>query len=108
MITVLWDVAPYSLVETDRRFRDPYCFHHHHHSPDDGGSTCETSVNFYETTRRNISKDGHLHTRRRENLKYKTNTWIYNTICVYLSFWNEESRPEQNEKSVFVPLQPIL
>jgi hypothetical protein len=35
--------------------------------------TSETSVNFYQTTRRNITEDSHLHTRRRENLKsYKT------------------------------------
>jgi hypothetical protein len=32
-------------------------------------STFETSVNFNETRRRNISEDSHLHTRRRENLK---------------------------------------
>jgi hypothetical protein len=31
--------------------------------------TSETSVNFYETARRNIPEDCHLHTRRRENLK---------------------------------------
>jgi hypothetical protein len=30
--------------------------------------TSETSVNFYDTTRRNILEDSHLHTRRRENL----------------------------------------
>jgi hypothetical protein len=32
-------------------------------------SRFETSVNFYQTTRRNIPEDSHLHTRRRENLK---------------------------------------
>jgi hypothetical protein len=32
-------------------------------------SIFETSVNFYETTRRNNPEDSHLHTRRRENLK---------------------------------------
>jgi hypothetical protein len=32
-------------------------------------STSETSVNFYQTARRNIPEDSHLHTRRRENLK---------------------------------------
>jgi hypothetical protein len=32
-------------------------------------STSITSVNFYETVRRNIPEDSHLHTRRRENLK---------------------------------------
>jgi hypothetical protein len=37
-------------------------------------STSETSVNFYQTTRRNNSEDSHLHTRRRENLKSHTDT----------------------------------
>jgi hypothetical protein len=32
-------------------------------------SISETSVNFYETTRRNIPEDSHLHTCSRENLK---------------------------------------
>jgi hypothetical protein len=31
--------------------------------------TSETLVNFYQTTRRYNTKDSHLHTRRRENLK---------------------------------------
>jgi hypothetical protein len=35
----------------------------------EAGSTSETSVNFYQTTRRNIPEDRHLHTRRRGNLK---------------------------------------
>jgi hypothetical protein len=32
-------------------------------------STSETSVNFYETRRRRIPEDSHLHDSRRENLK---------------------------------------
>jgi hypothetical protein len=36
--------------------------------PDDGGSK-HASVNFYQTTRRNIPEVSHLHTHRRENLK---------------------------------------
>jgi hypothetical protein len=32
-------------------------------------STSETSVNFYQTTRRNNPEASHFHTRRRENLK---------------------------------------
>jgi hypothetical protein len=32
-------------------------------------STSETSVNFYETTRRNSLEDSHHHTHRREKLK---------------------------------------
>jgi hypothetical protein len=35
----------------------------------EAASTFETSANFYQTTRRNIPEDSHLHTRRRENLK---------------------------------------
>jgi hypothetical protein len=35
----------------------------------EAASTSETSVNFYQTTRRNNPQDSHLHTRRRENLK---------------------------------------
>jgi hypothetical protein len=33
-------------------------------------SISETSANVYQTTRRYNPKDSHLHTRRRENLKY--------------------------------------
>jgi hypothetical protein len=38
----------------------------------------ETSVNFYETTRRSIPQDSHLHTRRRENLKSHQ---VLNSLC---------------------------
>jgi hypothetical protein len=35
----------------------------------EAASISETSVNFYQTTRRNNPEDSYLHTRRRENLK---------------------------------------
>jgi hypothetical protein len=35
----------------------------------EAASASETSVNFYQTTRRNNPEDNHLHLRRRENLK---------------------------------------
>jgi hypothetical protein len=35
----------------------------------EAASTSETSVNFYQTTRRIITEDSHLHNRRRENLR---------------------------------------
>jgi hypothetical protein len=35
----------------------------------EAASTSETSVNFYQTTRRNIPEDTHLHTLSRQNLK---------------------------------------
>jgi hypothetical protein len=34
-------------------------------------STSETTVNFYQTTRRNNAKNSQLHTRRRENIKFR-------------------------------------
>jgi hypothetical protein len=66
-MTVVWDVAPCGLVEINRRFRGAYCLHYQANPPrpDDGAvSTSETSVNFYQTTRRNIPDDSHLHIRR--------------------------------------------
>jgi hypothetical protein len=59
-MTVIWDVAPCSHVEIAQRFRAMMM---------EAVGTSETSVNFYQTTRRNIPEDSHLHTRRRENLK---------------------------------------
>jgi hypothetical protein len=38
----------------------------------EAGSTSETSVIFYETARRDIPQDSHLHTRCRENMKSPT------------------------------------
>jgi hypothetical protein len=35
----------------------------------EAASTSETSVNFYQTTRRYNPEDSHFHSRRRENLK---------------------------------------
>jgi hypothetical protein len=61
-IAVFWDVAPCSLVDTDGRFRGAYCLHHQSDDRlDDGGSNL---------IRCNIPEDSHLHTHRRENLKY--------------------------------------
>jgi hypothetical protein len=40
------------------------------HPDEEAVSISETSVNFYQTTLRNIPEDSHLHTRRRENLKF--------------------------------------
>jgi hypothetical protein len=38
-------------------------------------STSETSVNFYETTRRNISERSHLHAHHRDNMKSQHFIW---------------------------------
>jgi hypothetical protein len=49
--------------------------------------TSEALVNFYQTARRNIPEDFHLHTRRRENLKSRPiNRWVINFIAQVLSF----------------------
>jgi hypothetical protein len=50
--TVFLDVAPYSLVYIDRRFRSAYCFHH---------QGDETSLNFCQTARRNIPEESSTH-----------------------------------------------
>jgi hypothetical protein len=44
-------------------------------------NTSETSVNFYQTTRRNNPEDSHIHVRRRENLKSHPEF-----RCIVLSF----------------------
>jgi hypothetical protein len=49
-MTVFWDVAPCSPVEVYRRLGGACCLRH---QGDD-------SVNFYQTTRRNILEDSHL------------------------------------------------
>jgi hypothetical protein len=70
-MTVFWDVAPCSLEKIDRRFGDAYCLHQ------EGDEWClvalmkavsiyETSVNFYQTTGRNIPENSQS---RCENLK---------------------------------------
>jgi hypothetical protein len=65
-MTVFWDVAPCNLVEIGGRFRGAYCLHHQTIIAIIGlmmkaVSTFETSVNFYETTRRSISEDRHIY-----------------------------------------------
>jgi hypothetical protein len=39
-------------------------------------STSETSVSFYQTTRRNIPEDGHFHTRHRKNMKSHNDMFV--------------------------------
>jgi hypothetical protein len=62
-MAVFWVVAPCSLAEVYRHFRGACCLHHR---GDDiflimeAASTPKTSVNFYQTTRRNNPEDGHL------------------------------------------------
>jgi hypothetical protein len=68
-VAVFWVVAPCSLVEVNRRFRGA-CGLHHQGDESSIPLDSETSVNFYQTTRRNNPEDSlHLHTRRREKLK---------------------------------------
>jgi hypothetical protein len=68
-MAVFWVVAPCRLVEVYRRFRGALCLRYQTALIMKAVSTSETSANFYHTTRRNNPEDGHLHTRRRENLK---------------------------------------
>jgi hypothetical protein len=45
-------------------------------------STSETSVNVYQTTRRNKPEASHIHARRRENLKYHKVRILMNALVV--------------------------
>jgi hypothetical protein len=65
-ITAFWNVAPCSLVDVYRRSEVLAA------SIIRAMSTSETSVNFYQTTRRNNPEDSHFRTLRRENLKSYT------------------------------------
>jgi hypothetical protein len=47
----------------------------------EAAKTSETSVNFYQTTRRNILEDSHLHTRRRKNLKSHPGSFYLKMPC---------------------------
>jgi hypothetical protein len=66
-MTVFWNVAPCTLEEVYRRLLIDMMM--------EAASTSETSVNFYQTTRRNIPEDNHLNTRSSENLKYHKEEW---------------------------------
>jgi hypothetical protein len=62
-MAVFWVVAPCILVEVDRRFRDVRCLHHQViiiALMIEAASTSETSVNFYQATRRYNPEDSHL------------------------------------------------
>jgi hypothetical protein len=68
MLKDVWDVAPCGLVEINRRFSGAHCFHHQGDEWSalialmmEAVSTSETSVDFYQTTKRNIPKDSNLH-----------------------------------------------
>jgi hypothetical protein len=63
-------------------------------------STPETSVNFDQTTRRNIPEDSHLHTRHCENLKnltwMKTHQMLVYSDCVKLLGENIKNKEHRN------------
>jgi hypothetical protein len=68
--SVLWGVAPFSLVEIDRRFRSVTAsIIMAIYLAMKAASISETSENLYHTTRHNIPQDYHLHMCCRENLK---------------------------------------
>jgi hypothetical protein len=78
-MAVFWDVAPCSLVEIYQRFRG-------HRSRAialmmEAASTSETLVNFYQTTRRHIQEDSHLHVP------------IYMYVCIFI-YWTKETEKQ--------------
>jgi hypothetical protein len=88
-MTTFSEIVPFSLVEVlvDRRFKGATASIIRAVSPLDAlmmaaVRTSETSVCFFETTRYNILECCHLHTRRRENLKWHS-CWF-----TWHNFWN--------------------
>jgi hypothetical protein len=65
-MTVFWDVEPCSLVDVYGRYIGAVFIVK---AMMEAESTSETSVTFYQTTRRNIPEDSNFHACRRENLK---------------------------------------
>jgi hypothetical protein len=72
-MAVFWVVASCNLVEFYQRFRGT-CY-----LMMEAASTSETSVNFYQTTRRYNPEDSDLHTRRRENLKFYKRSFLWHS-----------------------------
>jgi hypothetical protein len=72
-MSVFWVVAPCTLINTDRRFRAAYCSIIVVTLPlvMEAVCTSETSVSFNETPRCYIPEYSQLHTRRRENVKFR-------------------------------------
>jgi hypothetical protein len=62
----------------------------------DTASTSETSVNFYQTARRNIPEVSHLHTRHHENLKSHLGTFLFSASVVSIL----EIRQKDNQSSI--------
>jgi hypothetical protein len=60
-IAVFWVIAPCSLLDVYRRFRGACCRHHQGNVwRMDIAGTYETSVNLYQSARRNSPDDSHL------------------------------------------------
>jgi hypothetical protein len=65
-VTFFWDIAPCALVLVDQCFGGNYC-HHQIALIMETVSTYETSVNFYDSTGRNIPESSHPQTSRCES-----------------------------------------
>jgi hypothetical protein len=85
-MAVFWVVVPCSFVEIDRHFTSAYFLHHQ------ALMTSETSVNFCDTTCRNIPEDTHLK-------MIKVICWMFNT------FKNKHWRQKKEFKIDFFVLQ---
>jgi hypothetical protein len=60
-MAVFWNFASCSLVDIERRFRGAYCLHQQGDLMMEAVNSSETSANVYQTTRRKMTEDSHLH-----------------------------------------------
>jgi hypothetical protein len=67
----------------------------------EAASTSETSVNFYQTTRRYNPEDSHLHTRSRENLKsYNLESVLLLILSIILRTVTNKNNTEIGNKRI--------
>jgi hypothetical protein len=76
-MAVFWVVAPCSLVEDNQCFRGACCFIIRVVMME-AANTSETSVNFYQATRRNIPEESHFHVSPLPNWPYSYLSFTFN------------------------------
>jgi hypothetical protein len=94
-MAVFWVAAPCSNVY--QHFRGACCFHHQGDSTVmmETASTCETSVNFYQTTWRNNPKGSHL--QKETSMNYDTRPFL-SLHCDGFTLLNAEMNNKQLAK----------
>jgi hypothetical protein len=98
-MTVFWDVAPYSVVETDRRFRDACCFTYQG----------DCTIWLYSTEDSHFQYNSALHVAQTERLLFSKQTSSSNrsrTVLLYLGVLYRDDRDERRISLSFAIFRP--